>query len=79
MVSIFERPEVSEDDLRRLRDQDVLSELMRELGDAMPNLKAALIDERDVYLAQRMREAAGDRIVAVVGAGHVGGIRNNFV
>jgi len=74
MVSIFERPEVSEDDLRRLRDQDVLSELMRELGDAMPNLKAALIDERDVYLAQRMREAAGDRIVAVVGAGHVGGI-----
>jgi len=74
MLSIFERPEVSEDDLRRLRDQDVLSELMRELGDAMPTLKAVLIDERDVYLAQRMREAAGERIVAVVGAGHVGGI-----
>jgi len=75
MASVFERPEVSEEDLRRLRDQDVLSELMRELGEAMPNLKSALIDERDTYLAQRMREAPGDRIVAVVGAGHVGGIR----
>ncbi len=74
-VSVFERPEISEDDLRRLRDQDVLSELMRELGEVMPNLKSALIDERDTYLAQRMREASGDRIVAVVGAGHVGGIR----
>jgi pheromone shutdown-related protein TraB len=48
---------------------------MRELGEVMPNLKSALIDERDTYLAQRMREAPGDRIVAVVGAGHVGGIR----
>jgi len=75
IVSIFERPEVSEEDLRRLRNQDVLSELMRELGEAMPNLKSALIDERDTYLAQRMREASGNRIVAVVGAGHVSGIR----
>jgi pheromone shutdown-related protein TraB len=48
---------------------------MRELGEAMPALKLALIDERDSYLAQRMREAPGERIVAVVGAGHVGGIR----
>jgi pheromone shutdown-related protein TraB len=73
-VSVFERPEISEEDLRRLRDKDVLSELMRELGEAMPALKATLIDERDLYLSTRMREASGDRIVAVVGAGHVEGI-----
>jgi pheromone shutdown-related protein TraB len=74
-VSIFEQPEIDEDDLRKLRDKDVLTELMRELGEAMPALKVALIDERDAYLTQRMREAAGDRIVVVVGAGHVDGIR----
>jgi len=73
-VSIFEQPEIDEDDLRRLRDRDVLTELMSELGEAMPALKVALIDERDAYLTQRMREAAGDRIVVVVGAGHVDGI-----
>jgi pheromone shutdown-related protein TraB len=75
-VSIFEQPEIDEDDLRKLRDKDVLTELMRELGEAMPALKVALIDERDAYLTQRMREAVGDRIVVVVGAGHVDGIRD---
>ncbi len=73
-VSIFEQPQIDEDDLRKLRDNDVLTELMRELGEAMPALKVALIDERDVYLTQRMREASGNRIVVVVGAGHVSGI-----
>jgi pheromone shutdown-related protein TraB len=74
-VSVFERTEISEEDLRRLREQDVLSELMKELGKAMPALKRVLIDERDVFLTQKMREAPGRRVVAVVGAGHVEGIR----
>ena len=75
LASIFDRPEITEEDLRRLREQDVLSELMRELGEAMPALKQVLIDERDVYLTQKMREAPGQRILAVIGAGHVAGIR----
>jgi len=73
-VSLFETPEIGEDELRKLREQDVLSELMRELGEAMPALKRTLIDERDTYLTTKMKEAPGDTIVAVVGAGHVEGI-----
>ena len=73
-VSAFESPELSEEDLRRIRQKDVLSELMAELGSAMPALKRVLIDERDAYLAQKMRETEGDRVVAVVGAGHVEGM-----
>ncbi|MBL7196402.1 MAG: TraB family protein, partial [Desulfobacterales bacterium] len=34
-----------------------------------------LIDERDRYLAHKIRTAPGKRIVAVVGAGHVPGIK----
>ncbi len=75
LASLFERPEITEEDLRALRERDALSELMRELGDAMPALKRVLIDERDSYLAQRIRECAGDTIVAVVGAGHIEGMR----
>jgi pheromone shutdown-related protein TraB len=75
LVSLFERPEISEEDLRKLREQDVLSELMGELGRAMPALKRVLIDERDAFLGQKMREAPGRRLVAVVGAGHVAGLR----
>jgi pheromone shutdown-related protein TraB len=74
LVSAFESPELSEEELRRIRQQDVLSELMAELGAAMPALKRVLIDERDAYLAQKIRDAEGERVVAVVGAGHVQGM-----
>lgn len=77
--SAFEDQEISEEELRRIRDQDVLSELMSELGRAMPEIKRVLIDERDAYLAEKIRNAPGKRIVAVVGAGHVSGMREALV
>ena len=75
LQTLFETPQLGEDDLRELRRQDVLSRLMRELGEAFPALKTVLIDERDAYLAEQLRRAPGARIVAVVGAGHVAGMR----
>jgi len=74
MLSIFDTTEVSEDEIRNLKKQDVLSEMMKELGKEVPTLKVALIDERDCYLARKIVEASGKRTVAVVGAGHVAGI-----
>ena len=74
LLSIFDTTEVSEDEIRNLKKQDVLSEMMKELGEEVPTLKVALIDERDRYLAKKMVEAPGTRTVAVVGAGHVEGI-----
>jgi len=38
-------------------------------------LKSILIDERDQYLAEKIRTAPGNKIVAVVGAGHIPGIQ----
>lgn len=75
LAGAFEAPELDEEELRRLRRQDVLSELMEELGRALPGLKRVLIDERDAYLAERIRSAPGRRVVAVVGAGHVAGMQ----
>ena len=73
--AMLEPPQLSEDELRALRQQDVLSRLMAEIGEAFPALKTVLIDERDAYLAEQLRGAPGERIVAVVGAGHVAGMR----
>ncbi|MET0388189.1 MAG: TraB/GumN family protein, partial [Polyangiales bacterium] len=56
-------------------ERDVLSELMDELGKVMPALRRVLIDERDGYLTQKIREAPGKKLVVVVGAGHVLGMR----
>jgi pheromone shutdown-related protein TraB len=75
LVGLLEEQELSEEELRRIRQKDVLSELMNELGRVMPGLRRVLIDERDGYLAQKIRETKGQKIVAVVGAGHVAGMR----
>ncbi len=74
MLSIFDTTEVSEDEIRNLKKQDVLSEMMKELGKEVPTLKEVLIDERDLYLAKKIDEAPGERTIGVVGAGHVEGI-----
>jgi pheromone shutdown-related protein TraB len=75
LASVFDEKELTEAQVQELLKRDVLSELMKELGEAMPALKTVLIDERDLYLSHKMRETKGNRIVAVVGAGHLEGIR----
>ena len=74
-TSMFEEAEITEDKLRELKESDVLSELLSELGQALPELKRVLIDERDTFLAEKIKSAEGTRLVAVVGAGHVAGIK----
>jgi pheromone shutdown-related protein TraB len=74
-ASLFEDSEVSEEELARIREQDVVTEVMNELGRMMPDLKRVLIDERDAYLAHEILEAKGQKVVAVVGAGHVEGMK----
>ena len=74
-AGLFDRTELTEEKLQELKKKDVLSELMLELGQALPELKRVLIDERDTYLAEKIKSADGKRIVAVVGAGHVNGIK----
>lgn len=73
--SLFDKTEVSEEELKRIRKQDSLSSMMQEFGKTFPEVKSVLIDERDQYLASRIRNAPGKKILAVVGAGHVAGIK----
>lgn len=74
VAGLFEKEEISEDKLRELREKDVLTEMLNELGKTMPVIKQVLIDERDLYLAEKIRNTPGKKVVAVVGAGHVNGI-----
>ncbi len=78
LVSMFDKTEITEEKLEQLKKKDVLSELMSELGEAMPELKKVLIDERDIYLAEKIKMSAGTKLVAVVGAGHLAGIKKRI-
>jgi len=75
VASLFEKTEITEEKLRELKETDVLSELLAELGKALPELKTVLIDERDTFLAEKIKRAKGKKIVAVVGAGHIKGVK----
>ncbi|WP_026697845.1 TraB/GumN family protein [Alkalicoccus chagannorensis] len=71
---ILVQEKVSEEELERMKKQDTLNAAMHEFSQAFPKLKEPLIDERDQYLAQKIKEAPGKKIVAVLGAAHVPGI-----
>lgn len=66
--------ELGEEEIERLKTADVLEEAMRDFAQALPQVRESLIDERDKYLAQKIASAPGQKVVAIVGAGHVPGI-----
>jgi pheromone shutdown-related protein TraB len=78
LASLFDKTELSEDKLEELKQKDVLTEMMEEMGEALPDLKRVLIDERDLYLVEKIKSSPGKKIVAVVGAGHVAGMLKKF-
>jgi pheromone shutdown-related protein TraB len=59
-----------------LKEPKALSEMLTELGRAVPEVKGPLVDERDQYLTSKMLEAGRGKgkVVAVVGAAHVPGM-----
>lgn len=72
--SAFTREKLPAEEVEKLKQSGALEGMMQELADYLPGAKTALIDERDQFLAARSYEASGNRILVVVGAGHVPGI-----
>jgi len=78
VTSMGEMDSIKEEDIEKMKDKDVLETLLSEIGETLPELRRILIDERDKYLTEKIRSAPGKRIVAVVGAGHVPGIKRGW-
>lgn len=75
IMSVGDVDSLSEEDIEELKRKDVIEMLLSEMGEALPEVRQILIDERDRYLAEKIRTAPGKKIIAVVGAGHVPGIK----
>jgi len=78
IISMGQVDDITREEIEKLKEKDVLETLLSEIGESMPEIRNILIDERDRYLAEKIRTAPGKRIVAVVGAGHVPGIINSW-
>lgn len=68
--------EVGEDEIENLKQGDMLEASFGEFAKQSPALYDTLIDERDQYMASRLRETSGEarNVLAVVGAGHLQGL-----
>jgi len=75
ILSLDETDRISQEDIEKMKREDVLETILSEVGESLPEVRRILIDERDQYLTSKIRSAPGQRIVAVVGAGHVPGIK----
>ncbi len=71
---------VQDDELNieELEEEDVLETVINKFSDKFPVLKEVFIDERDTFMSKKIREEEGEVILAVVGAGHLKGIKENL-
>lgn len=74
VASAFSNEKPDRAEIERLKEQSELDEMMAELSAYLPSVKETLIDERDRYLAAKIWSAPGQRLVAVIGAGHAPGV-----
>ncbi|MGC9518563.1 MAG: TraB/GumN family protein [Desulfuromonadaceae bacterium] len=73
-AGLFEKQELDEEELKRIRQTDTLSAMLEEMAEFLPQAKITLVDERDRWMAHHIAAAPGDKVVAIVGAAHVPGI-----
>jgi pheromone shutdown-related protein TraB len=82
MMSLLGDEEEDGDDLDvndLLKDADLLSSMMQELKGFSPGAGEVLIDERDAYIAGKLQALPSDKkVLAVLGAGHLEGVRHHL-
>ncbi|MCQ2576051.1 MAG: TraB/GumN family protein [Treponema sp.] len=76
--SAFSKEEMSEEDIEGIKEKSEMDSMMNELADYMPVVKQVLIDERNLYLANKIWAAPGNSVIAVLGAGHLDGVVENL-
>lgn len=82
IVSLFssldDDNQVTTDDLKELMEKDKLEGALAEIKEQFPQIGEILISERDQHLAYKIKNAPGKKIVAVLGAAHIAGVKDEI-
>ena len=78
ITMLFIDEEITEEEMEELKSGDSLNLMLEEMGKSFPGIKKYLLDERDQYLANKIKNASGNKIVAVLGAAHVPGVKKEI-
>ena len=78
LLSVIDDEEITEEELEKMKQEDMLNAALNEISKSFPGLKKYLVDERDQYLANHIKNAPGKKVLAVLGAAHVPGIKKEI-
>lgn len=78
IASAFSKEEATAEEIEDLKQSSEMDNMMNELSHYLPKVKEVLIDERDFYLASHIWECKGDKVLAVLGAGHLPGVEKHL-
>lgn len=74
LFSLNDDTEISDEDLQELLKADMLESVLVDMRRQFPKIGDILISERDQHLAAKIKDAPGNKIVAVLGGAHVPGV-----
>jgi len=75
VLSFGASDDIKEEDIENMKQEDILQTLLSDIKKTHPIIEKSLINERDRFMAEKIRSAPGDKIIAVVGAAHAPGIK----
>ncbi len=78
LFSFGEEIEVTSENVNDLLEEETLESLIDEMRKSFPVIGEVLIDERDQYLAYKVKKAPGKKIVAILGGAHVPGVKQEI-
>lgn len=79
-AGLFVDEEVGADEIEKLKQGDIMEASFSEFADETPELYDTIINERDRYMAAKLREmpSGAREVLAVVGAGHLPGLTRHL-
>lgn len=73
-----EESEISDEEISNLLQKDMLEAAMANMKETFPKIGDILLCERDQHLANKIKNAPGKKVVAVLGGAHVAGVKEEI-
>lgn len=70
--------EITEEDINKLLEKDGIDAALGVMSEEFPEIGRILIDERNEFLAEKIKNAPGKTVVAVLGAAHIPGVKEEI-
>lgn len=78
LFSFDDDTDISDKDLQELLQADMLESVLVDMRSQFPKIGDILISERDQFLAAKIKDAPGKKVVAVLGGAHVPGVKEEI-